>query len=252
VYGILSGFKEEVISTFLYVGIPYYFGMKKIPYLKMSVLLVAFTILYPINNTYRDIINSTNVDKIDAIGIAIISTFDENISNVIQSGSDNYNSRLSLFPMAMYGVQIAPDWNEYRDMQRYMYLPLSWIVPRIILPNKPSSDIGNELYRIITGRTNSSVTPSTYIWAYLEGGFIYVFLVFMILGSALGILSRVLKLSTLYGMIMYVILFPVIIKNEADAYFLISTTLQAAVIVLVYLVVFTKKAESSNNVSLRT
>jgi hypothetical protein len=240
-YAVLSGFKEEVISTFIYVALPFYVIKKYIPWRYVLVAAFIFLIIYPINNNYRDVLSKTSLDKVSAFGISLAMTLDGNILQTLSDGTDNYSDRMSLFPMAMYGIHISEDWIYYQNLNRYIYLPVSWIMPRFVIPDKPKSDIGTNLYEMITGHRSSSVTPSTYVWAYLEGGIIQAFLVFLLFGYILFVVDRVIGINTSLGLIIYSITFSTVFKAESDVYFIVSSLLQTILVSYIFHRLWIKK-----------
>jgi hypothetical protein len=228
--GFLSGMKENIITPIILISVPYIFSGRKIPKLSVIIFIIFIFFVYPINNNYRDILNNSNINKSQALNLAIVSTFSDNPLELISTGSESYSNRLSLFPMAMYSVQIEQSWNEYKYLDRYLFLPIAWLVPRVLLPQKPTSDTGSKLYQTITGGTNNSVTPSTFGWAYLEGGYIPVFVSFLILGLFVTIIQTQLNIHSIFGIIIYSLLLSGLLKMESDIYFRISGMLQTILI----------------------
>lgn len=74
-------------------------------------------------------------------------------------------------------------------MNRYIFLPVSFL-PRGILSDKPMSDTGGVYSKLISGQDNkNSQTATTFGWAYMEGGYIYVFLTFLLLGIFVNVIQ---------------------------------------------------------------
>ncbi|TRO64272.1 hypothetical protein [Christiangramia sabulilitoris] len=230
IVGFLSGMKENILTPIILIAVPYIFSGRKIPKVSFLIIIVGVFIIYPINNNYRDILNNSKLNKNQALNLAIVSTFNDSTTELISSGSESYSNRLSLLPMAMYSVQIEQSWNEYKYLDRYLLIPIAWIIPRGLLPQKPASDTGSKLYKTITGGTNNSVTPSTFGWAYLEGGYIPVFLTFLFLGLFVTMIQTHLNIHSIFGLIIYSLLLSELLKIEADIYFRISGMLQVLLI----------------------
>lgn len=236
--GFLSGMKEEMITPIILITVPYIFSGGKISRSIILIFTFSILILYPINNNYRDYLNTTKLDKQDALGLAIVSTFSGSSSEIIVSGSESYFARLSLFPMAMYSVDIEQSWNEYKYLNRYLLLPITWITPRFLFPQKPKSDTGSKLYETITGNNFNSTTPSTFGWAYLEGGYIPAFISFLIFGLIISIIQTKLNLNSLFWIIIYSIFLSNLLKIESDIYFQISEIFQTLLITYLLYIIF--------------
>ena len=240
-FGFLSGMKEEIITPIIVVAIPYLIGGYKVPkkVIYLSVLFVV--LLYPINNNYRTILNeSTNVDKITAFQLSVVNTFNQDLIDSVSSGAESYQSRFSLFPILMYSISIEDKWTSYKHLNRYLYLPLGWIVPRFILPNKPISNTGAQLNYMLTGNNKSSITPSTYGWSFFEGGYVFVFLTFFVFGLIISYLQQFLDMHNLYHLVLYIVVLVSLLKVESDIYFRISSLLQTVFIGYLVCVFFFK------------
>lgn len=240
--GLLSGMKEEFITSLIVVLIPYLIGGNKIS--KKIIVLggVFLFLLYPINNNYRKILNENTVlPKNIAIQLAFVKTFTTGIGDSFTSGAESYQGRISLFPIFMYSIQEEKKWSEYKNLNRYLYLPLAWILPRFILPSKPVSDTGAIFNEMLTGSRLSSITPSTYGWSYFEGGVFQVFLSFFLLGIVIRILEVKLGKESFLGLLIYVSVLVSLLKVEADVYFRISGIFQTILICVIYFKIFVKK-----------
>jgi hypothetical protein len=234
VYGFLSGMKESIITPFIILLIPYLFSGRKISKMYLILVFFSFIILYPINNNYREIlIDFPNIKKQEALGIALAKTAEFSLSENANNGSESYSNRLSLFPYLVYSVEKESEWSYYKNLNRYIYMPVSWIIPRFMLPEKPKSETGAVLNEIIVGVNTNSVTVTTYGWAYYEGGFFYVFLLFLLFGLFINFFQYQLGFDNLLGMLLYIELLVIMLKVETDIYFLISGVLQTIIIYLI-------------------
>ena len=236
--GFLSGMKEEILTPIILITVPYILSGKKISKSILLISLFLILILYPISNNYRSILNNSELNKDDALGLAIAKTFTSSSSDLFVSGGESYLNRLSLFPMAMYSVNIEQSWNEYKYLDRYQLLPITWIVPRFLMPQKPKSDTGSKLYESITGNNFSSTTPSTFGWAYLEGGYIPAFISFLIFGLIISVIQAKLNLNSVFWIIIYSIFLSDLLKIEFDIYFQISHTFQILLISYFLYIIF--------------
>lgn len=245
--GLISGMKEQTISILIVILFIYLrLGNRlKIKHFTIAIFLLLF--IYPLNNNYRKELKYTN-SKVVAFNNALNSTFSQKKTSS-QDGNREYSllSRFTGFYPLMYGVSIEPKWNEFKYFNRYLYLPIAWLIPRSILPNKPASNMGGELYGIIRGNydSNVSVTPSTFGWAYLEGGFVCVFISFFL--YALVIISfenYFHSKNTLHKEILFLVLFLGVIKSESDIYFRLSSIFQSVLVVFIFSKLFLNAKKS--------
>jgi hypothetical protein len=228
-YGFLLGMKESVIVPVVLILIPFLFDGRKIAKKYIALGIICLLLIYPLNNNYRGvIINFPNMDRQEALGIALVQTISFGFFENLNQGGDDFSNRLSLFPYLAYSVDKEQEWNYYKNLDRYIYLPISWILPRSIIPDKPVAEIGgvlNEKIFFEQGRS-TSLTPTTYGWAYYEGGFFYVFILFTLFGFVISAVEKNLNNKTLLGFIVYNILLVTLLKVESDIYFLVSGVFQ--------------------------
>lgn len=238
VYGFMSGMKENIIVPLLIVISVYIIFFKKLPITVLASSLIFLIILYPINDTYREVINNTNLEGIGAVQVSLVTTLDKDFGSLIASGSERYVNRVSLFGSLMYSIQEEDNWNEYKNLNRYIYLPVSWIVPRGLMPNKPTSTTGASLYEMQTGRRSNSITPSTFGWSYFEGGYIQVFITFLMFGFVVAFIGKNISLNSFFGILLYIFLLANLIKVETDIYFRISDFFQTIFIYFLLYITF--------------
>jgi hypothetical protein len=241
-YGFLSGMKESIITPFIIVLIPFLLSGRKIS--KNYIIFGTFALLfiYPINNNYRDLlIDFPNIKRQEALGIALVKTMDLSFSENVNKGSTSFSDRLSLFPYLVYSVEKEPEWNYYKNLDRYIYIPVAWIIPRFMLPDKPKSEIGGVLNEMVVGVDTNSLTPTTYGWAFFEGGFLYVFLLFLLLGLFINYFQYNLGFDNLLGILIYIQILVNMLKVESDIYFLISGILQTILICFLMIKILIKR-----------
>ena len=239
--GFISGMKQAIITPIIIILIPYLLGGHRIPK-KLVVGTVIFVIfLYPINNNYRDVLNSpVQTSKVSAFLLAIENTLDNGFFDNIKTGSESYQDRVSLFPILMYSVENEQQWMDYKYMNRYLYLPIAWVLPRFLLNSKPMADTGSKLYYLTTGRYDTSITPTTYGWAYFEGGYIPVLISFFLFGIFITILQSKFSKNNFLHLLLYTSLLISFLKVESDIYFLVSGLLQKLLIGVVFYYLFFK------------
>jgi hypothetical protein len=233
-FGFLSGMKESVISPFIIVIIPYLISGKKIPFIRLFLILILLLIVYPVNDNYRTVVkNNVNIDRVTAIQIALTKTVNGEFGEILNEGTNSYSSRLDLFPFLMYAYENELLWKEYKNMNRYIYIPVSFL-PRGLITTKPKSDSGSKLNDIIYDFDYNSITPTTYGWSYFEGGYIYVFITFLLFGLVITYLEKYLNLDNLKSIILYSILLLQLLKVENDIYFYLCDIVQK--IFLIYFI----------------
>lgn len=243
IYGFLSGMKESIIVPFIVVLIPYLLGGYKIPKKLFYIGLVLGLLIYPLNDNYRAILNEVpSMSKNDAFLLAAGKTFTIGLSDNITKGTGNFSDRLSLFPYLVYAVDNEANWTYYKGMDRYVYLPVAWILPRAIIPDKPKSEIGVVLNHMIYGRGDTnSISATTYGWVYFEGGYFYVFFLFVLFGVFISYFQFKIGTDTFLGLVLYVGVLVNLLKVETDVYFLISGILQGCLLSYILYKVFIRQ-----------
>ncbi|SHJ00894.1 O-antigen polymerase [Flavobacterium terrae] len=246
-YGFLSGMKESIITPFIIVLIPFLMGGNKIPKNIFYSLVFLGVLIYPLNDNYRAILrDKPSIDRNDALGIALVKTFDSDFSDNFSEGADSFSDRLSLFPYIIYTVENENSWNYYKNMDRYIYLPVAWILPRFIIPDKPKSETGEILNYMVRGWSGNSLSATTYGWAYFEGGYFYVLILFVFFGLFISYYQHRFATNIFLGLLMYIIVLVQLLKVESDIYFLISGILQSTLIAFIFYRVFIKRTNSKS------
>lgn len=240
--GLISGMKESSITIIVTIMIPYLLSGKIINKKILIICIIGIVLVFPINANYRYLLNNTKVEsKITAIALAAKMTLESgSISDIFLSGTENYSSRISLFPCFAYAVQNEERWQEYKNMNRYAYLPFT-LVPRLILVDKPIDNMGVKFNYFISGVSNNSQTPTTFGWAYLEGGISYVVLIFFIF--ALFIKKLELFFSSdkgLLSVVFYTYMAVLFLKVENDPYVIITQLIQYLLILFLMNKIFLK------------
>jgi len=230
--GVLSGMKENALLPILYVGIVFLIAGRKIPKKIIYVGLFFAFFLYPLNNAYRNVINNDSMNTGSSalnLVIAVNKVLKEPLLETLNIGTESYAERGSMFSYLQYSIDIEPSWDYYKYMTRYAIAPVSWIIPRIIWKEKPTSDIGNVLSKNIIGEENrSSVTPTSIGWSYLEGGVLFVIPIFILVGLLFEIIDNS-DLKNPLILFLYTLLFQKVLKPEWDPYFFLVGMLQTYV-----------------------
>ncbi|MBD3797012.1 MAG: hypothetical protein IE887_04605 [Campylobacterales bacterium] len=238
VLGLLSGMKENAVEPILYALIVYLLSGRRLPKSVIVSGLFSIVLLYPINTAYRQVIGNPYLNSGSNMAnwmIAINKVATEPLSETFSTGVENYADRGAMFPFLLFAIQIEPKWDYYKDMNRYLTMPLAFFVPRALWEDKPKGDIGGVLYELITGaRTMTSVTPTNIGWAYLEGGAHYVFLIFLIIGLLMEYVDKKNIFKPLV-LLFYAVLLHKAIKPEWDPYFMIVSLVPMLIIYWVLL-----------------
>lgn len=236
--GLLSGMKEFMLTPILYFLIIYLLSGNKIPFKIIIIMFFLGIIIYPLNNIYRNIISNplySKLSKVEKFQLAITLIKNKNIDILFSKSISSYGNRVSFFPIYLYSIQNEQNWNQYKYMTRYIYLPISFL-PRFIIKNKPSAINGNILYHKITQNNlrNVSITPTAIGWSYLEGGIFFVIVIFFILGIVIELIDRSNK-QNLFNLFLFIFLLHKLLKPEWDPYFLLTSLLQIIIISFIYL-----------------
>lgn len=233
ILGFLSGMKEQAISPILYVLVVFLISGRKIPKKLLLIGTLIIILLYPINNAYRSVISSHYLNtgsNITNMLIAINKVIEDPILDTLSSGIDSYSDRSSMLPFLLYSIENEEKWSYFKNMSRYLGLPVYWALPRVIWDEKPKADIGGVLYEQATGeRTATSITVTTIGWAYLEGGLLFIIIIFILLGIIFEQVDNKNYKKPLV-LVFYILLLHYSIKPEWDTYFMLSSLIQSFII----------------------
>ena len=243
--GLFSGMKETAIIPILIYFVFYLKSGKTISKATMIIGLFSLIILYPLNNNYRSMLNSGHFDNYSSYQVYGLA-----LSNVIETNSflelygtsvKQYSSRGDMFTYLNHSIQNKNNWTYFKNMNRYLLMPIYPFIPRFLWESKPRSDEGREYYNIITGRKTNSVTVSSIGWSYLEGGIIPVILIFMFLGYFLNIFNNNNN-NGLKSLTIWVIVLLLVIKPEWDPFFAITGFIQSLILLNILLKLLTIKS----------
>lgn len=239
-FGLIAGMKGILIFGIVIFLIPYLEAGKSIPKKWFLPVAMFLLILYPFNTNYRNtLVNNPGISKRDAFVIASYKTVELDFNNNVSSGSKSYSERVALFPYFIFAIEKEKEWTYYKNMERFIYLPVS-MVPRAILPDKPISDVGVRLQEMITSSHNS-ITPTLYGWAYLEGGTFFVLCHLFFLLIVINIIQYTKYKNTIFYFVLYISFLINIIIIENDIYFFIAGLFQNLIVYYVFSRFFFKK-----------
>lgn len=243
-FGLLSGMKEFTLIPIVSFLIPYFLGGNTIPKKVLLVSVLAIAFIYPINDNYRAALNSfDDISKTEAFGFALTKTFDSDLHNILSESTDKFSDRVAMFPILIYTIDMEKDWHHFKEMDRFVYLPFSYL-PRVLMPSKPVADTGAILNKMITGRETNSQTPTTYGWAYLEGGNIYVFLSFLLFGIIVSLFNIKTNGNSFFSLLIFSNILIMMLKVETDVYFLLAKLIQDLLVFSLAYFIFIKKIVS--------
>ena len=236
--GLISGMKENTLQPILYIIIILLIAGRKIDKKYILGGIFFMIILYPINNEYRKIISDPFLNtKLNILnfGLAFNKVISKPLSETLSSGAESYSDRGDMYPFLLYVIDNEDKWDYYKYMDRYIYLPVAWFLPSAILSSKPKADIGGVLYEQLAGfRSNTAITATSIGWAYLEGGIIFVLIIFILLGVILEIVDSK-NIRNPLVLLFYCIFLHKAIKPEWDPYFMINSIIPMIIIYTVLL-----------------
>ena len=232
IMGLLSGMKENFLLPILYASVAFIIGGGRV---KKSFVIVGFGILillYPLNNSYRNIINDPFLNKGNSmvnIVLAIENIQQDPLSKTLLGGVESYSARSSMYGYLDNSIKTETNWNYYKNMNRYWAIPLVWLIPRSFWPEKPRSDVGAIYNDILVGRTTNSITPMNVGWSYFEGGIVFVLIIFVLMGIFFSKIdySNIQKPIVFF---FYIWSLHQVIKPEWDPYFMFSSAIQSFVL----------------------
>jgi hypothetical protein len=201
IFGFLAGFKGAVIMPIVIVGVSFYVIKGKLPksaiVLTMVLLYFAYMIIEPFRITrYED--SSFQNRNLLAIGSTILDSANNvdtaNIMDINEWVSKTILSRANLTGVAARSIEYKTEFdlpeNSPEFLKNLLFSPLYAIIPRIIMPSKPISDMGLWYSREMWGApdyTVSSVGMSPIGYLFFAGGGFLVFIGFF----TIGIIQRV-------------------------------------------------------------
>ncbi|MBB6458897.1 hypothetical protein [Flammeovirga kamogawensis] len=232
--GFLSGMKEDIIKIFVILFLFSYF-FKEFDIKKIIIPILIFLILYPISNNYRSNINSGFYNnKTEALQNAFFVTLNDGIN--LTNSYNNYSDRSDISFYYYSAFYVKNKWYEYQELNRYIFLPIYWFIPRIVWNDKPKKNIGNEYYQLLTNRTSiNSQSIGTFGWAYLEGFFSGLF-PFALLGLFIKNFQYFFDRNhNLFSFLIVNIFLIFLLKLENDIFFFITGLLKSLFLLMLIL-----------------
>lgn len=235
--GLLSGMKENFLAPILYATVAFLIGGGRIKKQYTITGIIFMLLLYPLNSSYRDIINDPFLNKESSIAnitLAVNNVLEQPLSEILIGGTESYGGRTSMYAYLDNSIKTESSWDYYKNMNRYWALPFVWIVPRTIWPSKPRANVGAIYYEKLVGRTTNSITPMNIGWAYFEGGIVYVMIIFISIGFFFNKIDH-LHLKKPICFLFFVWSLHQALKPEWDPYFMFSSAIQYFVYSLLFI-----------------
>ena len=85
---------------------------------------------------------------------------------------------------------------EGRLAEYFRLWPIIAVVPRAIWEDKPLANIGSILYQDLTGDRNNSITPSLLVTTYIYGGWLWMILIYALLGIFITLGGQIILKSS--------------------------------------------------------
>ncbi|MCH8010905.1 MAG: hypothetical protein IIA61_02990 [Candidatus Marinimicrobia bacterium] len=239
-FGLLYGMKAHVLRVLIMFLIPYIIlgiykirkkNISKVYLILLPILFLIFWILNPLYRGELKFYSSTkNILSVPrSFYVGTKTGIKKNIYAMygeapLKIASQNIWSRVSLFHYFSAVVSQTPSIYNYRNWDRYKYLPFSPFIPRVLWPSKPRNDQASIFnVRYISDIWNST-TPTTFGWAYLEYGIISIMMLMFLLGLVANVIQSYTINTTLSlsSIILFTMLFNSLFNLEADPYWIIS------------------------------
>lgn len=186
VNALLSGWKESVIVPFILLGtnlFPYY---KKTILIVMPIFIISFFYLIP---TYNEAIRmnawSGETSSEEAQKIALEKLKNRDTEEMDKTNWAFLTGRISEIGMLVKFVEEVPKNIDYYGLQ-LVWQGFENIVPRIFYPNKPITEslVMERVVKIgiVSELAVVSAKPQTVADAYISGGYLFVFVFFIVFG----------------------------------------------------------------------
>jgi len=143
--------KSMIISL---AGVPLvalWYARRKIPWLTLSVLLlVVVFVIFPFNNTYRQLDQRISTGQRLAMTSMIIGKWDT--QQYLSRSVGTFKERMALINSVAVVIRDVPRWVPYAEGET-IFLPMAMlIVPRVLWPDKPMMTFGRqfgETFRVV-------------------------------------------------------------------------------------------------------
>jgi hypothetical protein len=238
VFALVSGMKEEVLLVLLLMFVTWRLIRGRAGWAVMLALLVGLIAFYPVNAYYRQELRNEGGATSFSMSASLMARSmndvaqDYSLEDLLSLGAESTVNRLDLLSTVHFLVNGA-DTNELKGEEKLWMVPIYAIVPRFVWHSKPILDKGR-LLSIAMGagdQTSTAITPFGDL--YILGGVPAViggmFLVGMLMQGCSNLILGVYDPKQLF---IYMVLFRMCAKPEADMFFYCSALVQDLVIAL--------------------
>lgn len=240
IVNLYSGQKGGILIFLIIILMSYLMSGKPFPKKLFLISLPIVFFVFPIVTNFREELSKDfNASRLQIMSDVVEKVFFTDSKKKTKEHSSGLD-RISMFQYFVYSVENEDKWVEYKNLNRYIYLPISF-VPRGIVPSKPTSDTGIKFNNLVMRNKDNSITPTTFGWSYFEGGWIFIVITFGILGLFLSIIQYVIPNKSHLYFLYYLNLIFSLISIENDLYFYLSGQIVAFFICLIVVKLFFKK-----------
>lgn len=191
-FGVLSGFKSQIVMPFIVVGACKYLCTKSIPKAWIGWFFAALVLAYAVVQPFRVARNTdssfqgTSVSEI--VDLLLVSRDDAVSPQNSNPVWISFIARSSLSYIGSLGVEYKDSVESLpegspRFLVNIAFAPAYAFIPRLIWKSKPTGDLGLWYTQVVMGLdsySSTAMSPVTYL--YFAGGAIAVFIGFMCLG----------------------------------------------------------------------
>jgi len=227
---LLSGMKSGVVELLVAVTLPYFYARRRIPTRLFVAGFALFVFFYPVNLTYRTIINGGHLnttslaDTAGAMGTAVVDTWGNNsvADTLTFTGQQAKLRQADVLQDIGLIVRYTPHPFPYRMGTAYLQLPATILIPRIVWPDKPVDNIGYVVTHDYVGLSAyaaqfTSSAPTIFGDLYMNFGIAGVVAGMALLGLLAGLLFSAISPNLSAGRLLYYFVVFLILTNlEGD------------------------------------
>lgn len=227
---LLSGMKSGVVELLVALTLPYFYARRRIPTRLFVAGFALFVFFYPVNLTYRAIINTGHLnttslaDAAGAMGSAVATTWGNNsmADTLTFTGQQAKLRQADVLQDIGLIVRYTPQPFPYRMGTAYLQLPATVLIPRIVWPDKPVDSIGYVMTRDYVGFSAyaaqfTSSAPTIFGDLYMNFGIAGVVFGMALLGLLAGLLFSAISPNLSPGRLLYYyVVFLILTNLEGD------------------------------------
>ncbi|MCS4058425.1 hypothetical protein [Salinibacter ruber] len=240
VFGLLSGYKSQVVLPFVVVGVCYYLGQGKVMWKAVAAAILAVVIAYIAIEPFRIYYNNnTEISNTDILSISRVMVdvatgdIDPQVSSALsleriakRIAARRELTGFTALSMKHKHEEGKPERATYFTSNIFLS-PAYAVIPRALWPSKPKANLGRWYNREIikSGVTNSvGMGPLSYLW--FAGGWIAVILGFWLIGVFQNVAYNWLLLSGGGFLILYFSIVTYLVKVNSEFYITFITLIR--------------------------